>query len=188
MGPHLQPGNEQREAVWPAQSLPPPQSPWLRVRSTVRGWSAPLTPELPLTPPSSLQVRKLVPSRDQMLQEELTRQQVNERLRRQFAAQANAIGPWIQAKVEVSLGSGSQPGRGGPGAGPPGAGSPHVPGPPVGSGAPGRGDGRLSGGADGGPATAGAEHHQLQEQHRPAGGRPPAAAGESGVWQQAHRL
>ncbi|XP_077818233.1 alpha-actinin-3 isoform X10 [Macaca mulatta] len=46
------------------------------------------------------QVRKLVPSRDQTLQEELARQQVNERLRRQFAAQANAIGPWIQAKVE----------------------------------------------------------------------------------------
>uniref|UniRef100_A0A2K6RJK5 Actinin alpha 3 n=1 Tax=Rhinopithecus roxellana TaxID=61622 RepID=A0A2K6RJK5_RHIRO len=45
-------------------------------------------------------VRKLVPSRDQTLQEELGRQQVNERLRRQFAAQANAVGPWIQAKVE----------------------------------------------------------------------------------------
>ncbi|XP_042815571.1 alpha-actinin-3 [Panthera tigris] len=45
-------------------------------------------------------VRKLVPSRDQTLQEELARQQVNERLRRQFAAQANAVGPWIQAKVE----------------------------------------------------------------------------------------
>ncbi|XP_035312666.1 alpha-actinin-4 isoform X1 [Cricetulus griseus] len=45
-------------------------------------------------------VRKLVPSRDQTLQEELARQQVNERLRRQFAAQANAIGPWIQGKVE----------------------------------------------------------------------------------------
>ncbi|KFO28365.1 Alpha-actinin-3 [Fukomys damarensis] len=45
-------------------------------------------------------VRKLVPSRDQTLQDELSRQQVNERLRRQFAAQANAVGPWIQAKVE----------------------------------------------------------------------------------------
>ncbi|XP_069326457.1 alpha-actinin-3 isoform X4 [Eulemur rufifrons] len=45
-------------------------------------------------------IRKLVPSRDQTLQEELARQQVNERLRRQFAAQANAVGPWIQAKVE----------------------------------------------------------------------------------------
>lgn len=42
-----------------------------------------------------------MPSRDQTLQEELARQQVNERLRRQFAAQANAIGPWIQGKVEV---------------------------------------------------------------------------------------
>ena len=57
----------------------------------MRGWSPPLTPELPLTPPPSLQVRKLVPSRDQMLQEELTRQQVNERLRWQFAAQG--LGP-----------------------------------------------------------------------------------------------
>ncbi|XP_075404110.1 alpha-actinin-3 isoform X3 [Tenrec ecaudatus] len=45
-------------------------------------------------------VRKLVPSRDQTLQEELARQQVNDRVRRQFAAQANAIGPWIQGKVE----------------------------------------------------------------------------------------
>ncbi|MBV98523.1 Alpha-actinin-3, partial [Eschrichtius robustus] len=45
-------------------------------------------------------VLKLVPSRDQTLHEELTTQQVNERLRRQFAAQANAIGPWIQGKVE----------------------------------------------------------------------------------------
>ncbi|KAG8522640.1 Alpha-actinin-3 [Galemys pyrenaicus] len=45
-------------------------------------------------------VRKLVPSRDQTLQEELARQQVNERLRRQFAVQANAVGPWIQGKVE----------------------------------------------------------------------------------------
>uniref|UniRef100_A0A2K5DPG8 F-actin cross-linking protein n=1 Tax=Aotus nancymaae TaxID=37293 RepID=A0A2K5DPG8_AOTNA len=40
------------------------------------------------------------PSRDQSLQEELARQHANERLRRQFAAQANAIGPWIQNKME----------------------------------------------------------------------------------------
>lgn len=39
--------------------------------------------------------------RDQMLQEEVARQQSNERLRRQFAAQANIIGPWIQTKMEV---------------------------------------------------------------------------------------
>ncbi|XP_069090583.1 alpha-actinin-2 [Pleurodeles waltl] len=45
-------------------------------------------------------VKKLVPLRDQSLQEELNRQHGNERLRRQFAAQANAIGPWIQNKME----------------------------------------------------------------------------------------
>nr|XP_033810003.1 alpha-actinin-3 [Geotrypetes seraphini] len=45
-------------------------------------------------------VKRLVPHRDQTLQEELARQQANERLRRQFAAQANVIGPWIQTKME----------------------------------------------------------------------------------------
>ncbi|KAI1902617.1 hypothetical protein AGOR_G00017770 [Albula goreensis] len=45
-------------------------------------------------------VKQLVPHRDQMLQEEVARQQANERLRRQFAAQANIIGPWIQTKME----------------------------------------------------------------------------------------
>jgi len=39
--------------------------------------------------------------RDQVLQEEVARQQSNERLRRQFAGQANIIGPWIQTKMEV---------------------------------------------------------------------------------------
>lgn len=48
-----------------------------------------------------LQVKHLVPLRDQMLQEEVARQQANERLRRQFAAQSNIIGPWIQTKMEV---------------------------------------------------------------------------------------
>ncbi|KTG47038.1 hypothetical protein cypCar_00028783 [Cyprinus carpio] len=45
-------------------------------------------------------VKQLVPLRDQMLQEEVARQQANERLRRSFAAQANIIGPWIQTKME----------------------------------------------------------------------------------------
>ncbi|EMP25851.1 Alpha-actinin-3 [Chelonia mydas] len=45
-------------------------------------------------------VKQLVPHRDQTLQEELARQQANERLRRQFAAQANVLGPWIQTKME----------------------------------------------------------------------------------------
>ncbi|XP_032477131.1 alpha-actinin-1 isoform X2 [Phocoena sinus] len=45
-------------------------------------------------------VRQLVPRRDQALMEEHARQQHNERLRKQFAAQANVIGPWIQTKME----------------------------------------------------------------------------------------
>ncbi|XP_062980426.1 alpha-actinin-2 [Elgaria multicarinata webbii] len=45
-------------------------------------------------------VKQLVPVRDQSLQEELARQHANERMRRQFAAQANVIGPWIQSKME----------------------------------------------------------------------------------------
>ncbi|XP_048046775.1 alpha-actinin-2b isoform X3 [Megalobrama amblycephala] len=45
-------------------------------------------------------VKRLVPQRDSALQEELARQHANERLRRQFAAQANLIGPWIQTRME----------------------------------------------------------------------------------------
>uniref|UniRef100_A0A8C9EJS5 Actinin alpha 1 n=1 Tax=Pavo cristatus TaxID=9049 RepID=A0A8C9EJS5_PAVCR len=48
-------------------------------------------------------VRQLVPRRDQALMEEHARQQQNERLRKQFGAQANVIGPWIQTKMEVQL-------------------------------------------------------------------------------------
>lgn len=44
-----------------------------------------------------------MPQRDQALIEEHARQQNNERLRRQFANQANVIGPWIQTKMEVSV-------------------------------------------------------------------------------------
>ncbi|XP_073773370.1 uncharacterized protein isoform X2 [Danio rerio] len=45
-------------------------------------------------------VKRLVPQRDSALHEEFSRQNVNERLRRQFAGQANAIGPWIQTRME----------------------------------------------------------------------------------------
>uniref|UniRef100_A0A8C9EK35 Actinin alpha 1 n=1 Tax=Pavo cristatus TaxID=9049 RepID=A0A8C9EK35_PAVCR len=48
-------------------------------------------------------VRQLVPRRDQALMEEHARQQQNERLRKQFGAQANVIGPWIQTKMEVHI-------------------------------------------------------------------------------------
>ncbi|XP_061083607.1 alpha-actinin-2-like isoform X8 [Conger conger] len=47
-----------------------------------------------------VQVKQLVPQRDSSLQEELALQQSHERLRRQFAAQANLIGPWIQTRME----------------------------------------------------------------------------------------
>uniref|UniRef100_A0A8C8GW01 Actinin, alpha 2b n=1 Tax=Oncorhynchus tshawytscha TaxID=74940 RepID=A0A8C8GW01_ONCTS len=45
-------------------------------------------------------VKKLVPQREGSLQEELARQHASERLRRQFAVQANLIGPWIQTRME----------------------------------------------------------------------------------------
>lgn len=50
------------------------------------------------------QVQQLVPKRDHALLEEQSKQQSNEHLRRQFASQANVVGPWIQTKMEVSPG------------------------------------------------------------------------------------
>lgn len=47
------------------------------------------------------QVQQLVPKRDHALLEEQSKQQSNEHLRRQFASQANIVGPWIQTKMEV---------------------------------------------------------------------------------------
>ncbi|XP_060943190.1 alpha-actinin-2b isoform X6 [Limanda limanda] len=47
-----------------------------------------------------VQVKKLVPQRDGALQEEMAHQHAHERLRRQFAAQANLIGPWAQTRME----------------------------------------------------------------------------------------
>ncbi|XP_065754622.1 alpha-actinin-4 isoform X4 [Phocoena phocoena] len=45
-------------------------------------------------------VQQLVPKRDHALLEEQRKQQSNEHLRRQFASQANIVGPWIQTKME----------------------------------------------------------------------------------------
>lgn len=42
-----------------------------------------------------------MPKRDHALLEEQSKQQSNEHLRRQFASQANIVGPWIQTKMEV---------------------------------------------------------------------------------------
>ncbi|KAM3910669.1 alpha-actinin-4 isoform 6-T6 [Leptodactylus fuscus] len=45
-------------------------------------------------------VQELVPKRDNALREEQEKQHANERLRLQFAKQANVVGPWIQSKME----------------------------------------------------------------------------------------
>lgn len=42
-----------------------------------------------------------MPKRDHALLDEQSKQQSNEHLRRQFASQANIVGPWIQTKMEV---------------------------------------------------------------------------------------
>ncbi|XP_068848127.1 alpha-actinin-4 isoform X10 [Capricornis sumatraensis] len=47
-----------------------------------------------------IEVQQLVPKRDHALLEEQSKQQSNEHLRRQFASQANIVGPWIQTKME----------------------------------------------------------------------------------------
>ncbi|KAM5237297.1 alpha-actinin-4 isoform 3-T3 [Ctenodactylus gundi] len=47
-----------------------------------------------------IEVQQLVPKRDHALLEEQSKQQSNEHLRRQFASQANVVGPWIQTKME----------------------------------------------------------------------------------------
>ena len=63
-----------------------------------------LTPDCPCArapPPHPPQVQQLVPKRDHALLEEQSKQQSNEHLRRQFASQANIVGPWIQTKMEV---------------------------------------------------------------------------------------
>lgn len=46
-------------------------------------------------------VQALVPQRDATLQQEMIRQQNNERLRRQFAAKANAVGQWIERHLDM---------------------------------------------------------------------------------------
>ncbi|KAM8854458.1 alpha-actinin-4 isoform 1-T1 [Synchiropus picturatus] len=44
-------------------------------------------------------VQELVPQRDKALQAELSKQMSNDHLRRQFATEANVVGPWIQNKM-----------------------------------------------------------------------------------------
>ena len=55
-------------------------------------------------------VQNLVPQRDQSLQSEMTRQQNNERLRRQFAQKANMIGQWVERHLDAVVSIGVQKG------------------------------------------------------------------------------
>lgn len=48
-----------------------------------------------------LQAMELVPLRDKALQEELRKQNSNDELRQKFAKQANAVGAYTKAKMEV---------------------------------------------------------------------------------------
>lgn len=48
-----------------------------------------------------LQAMELVPLRDKALQEELSKQNSNDELRQKFAKQANAVGAYTKAKMEV---------------------------------------------------------------------------------------
>lgn len=49
-----------------------------------------------------LQAMAMVPLRDNALQEELNKQNSNDTLRATFATQANTVGAYIQAKMEVT--------------------------------------------------------------------------------------
>ncbi|VDD80990.1 unnamed protein product [Mesocestoides corti] len=46
-------------------------------------------------------VQKLVPERDAALDAEMVKQQRNERLRQQFAVQANKLGPWLERSLDA---------------------------------------------------------------------------------------
>ncbi len=56
------------------------------------------------------EVRGLVPKRDTTLQQEMIRQQNNERLRRQFAQKANVVGQWIERHLDAVASVGVQKG------------------------------------------------------------------------------
>lgn len=55
-------------------------------------------------------MRQLVPKRDATLQQEMMRQQNNERLRRQFAQKANLVGQWIERHLDAVASVGVQKG------------------------------------------------------------------------------
>ncbi|KAL5968598.1 Alpha-actinin sarcomeric [Taenia solium] len=54
-------------------------------------------------------VQKLVPERDSALESELAKQQSNERMRAQFAMQANRLGPWLERALDALFAAQSNP-------------------------------------------------------------------------------
>lgn len=56
------------------------------------------------------EVKQLVPKRDSTLQQEMIRQQNNERLRRQFAQKANMVGQWVERHLDAVASVGVQKG------------------------------------------------------------------------------
>lgn len=56
-------------------------------------------------------LKQLVPERDQSLNNELMRQQNNERLRRAFAQKANTVGQWIERYLDLVANIGMQKGK-----------------------------------------------------------------------------
>lgn len=46
------------------------------------------------------EVKQLLPARDSILQQEMVKQENNERLRVKFAQKANVVGPWLEAQLD----------------------------------------------------------------------------------------
>ena len=56
------------------------------------------------------EMQELIPQRDSALENEVYRQQNNERLRRQFAQKANTVGQWIERHLDLVESVGTQKG------------------------------------------------------------------------------
>ena len=141
------------------------------------------------------QVQQLVPKRDRALLDEQSKQQSNERLRRQFAGQANVVGPWIQTKMEVRARPRGLPFRqcrsrrgAGAGARRGGGWEPEATRHAAGDRAHLHRDERHAGGPAGAPETLRAQHRRLQTQPGPAGAAAPAHPGGPHLRQPARQL
>ncbi len=55
-------------------------------------------------------MQRLVPQRDEALEQELARQRTNERLRQTFASAANKLGPWLERTLDTLMATQTAPG------------------------------------------------------------------------------